>query len=98
MFVFPSLSMCQIRFIDSTDPAGIDHQIAQIGGELASTLVIAISKVCEMLPLSSFCSFPFFSPRRNRQCLLEIVHNAVEFHFYFCNFRLELTLKPEKAY
>ncbi|OAY71698.1 Glucose-6-phosphate isomerase 1, chloroplastic, partial [Ananas comosus] len=36
--------MCQIRFIDSTDPAGIDHQIAQIGGELASTLVIAISK------------------------------------------------------
>ena len=36
----------QIRFIDNTDPAGIDHQIAQLGSELASTLVIVISKVC----------------------------------------------------
>ena len=36
----------QIRFIDNTDPAGIDHQIAQLGDELASTLVIVISKVC----------------------------------------------------
>jgi len=36
----------QIRFIDNTDPAGIDHQIAQLGPELASTLVIVISKVC----------------------------------------------------
>ncbi|CAL5407266.1 unnamed protein product [Camellia sinensis] len=36
----------KIRFIDNTDPAGIDHQIAQLGPELASTLVIVISKVC----------------------------------------------------
>lgn len=35
----------QIRFIDNTDPAGIDHQIAQLGPELASTLIIVISKV-----------------------------------------------------
>ena len=35
----------QIRFIDNTDPAGIDHQIAQLGSELASTLVIGVSKV-----------------------------------------------------
>ncbi|KAL5982363.1 glucose-6-phosphate isomerase [Asimina triloba] len=34
----------KIRFIDNTDPAGIDHQIAQLGDELASTLVIVISK------------------------------------------------------
>ncbi|KAJ4845922.1 glucose-6-phosphate isomerase [Turnera subulata] len=34
----------KIRFIDNTDPAGIDHQIAQLGAELASTLVIVISK------------------------------------------------------
>eukprot|EP00252_Welwitschia_mirabilis_P015621 TRINITY_DN344_c0_g1_i1.p1 TRINITY_DN344_c0_g1~~TRINITY_DN344_c0_g1_i1.p1 ORF type:complete len:617 (-),score=114.07 TRINITY_DN344_c0_g1_i1:375-2225(-) len=34
----------KIRFIDNTDPAGIDHQIAQIGPELATTLVIVISK------------------------------------------------------
>ncbi|OVA01804.1 Phosphoglucose isomerase (PGI) [Macleaya cordata] len=34
----------KIRFIDNTDPAGIDHQIAQLGPELASTLVIVISK------------------------------------------------------
>lgn len=40
------LSFLQIRFIDNTDPAGIDHQIAQLGPELASTLVIVISKVC----------------------------------------------------
>ena len=40
------LSYWQIRFIDNTDPAGIDHQIAQLGDELASTLVIVISKVC----------------------------------------------------
>lgn len=36
----------KIRFIDNTDPAGIDHQIAQLGPELASTLVLVISKVC----------------------------------------------------
>ncbi|KAG6531399.1 hypothetical protein ZIOFF_005205 [Zingiber officinale] len=36
--------LCQIRFIDNTDPAGIDHQIAQLGPELSSTLVIVISK------------------------------------------------------
>ncbi|CAL5358793.1 unnamed protein product [Camellia sinensis] len=36
----------KISFIDNTDPAGIDHQIAQLGPELASTLVIVISKVC----------------------------------------------------
>uniref|UniRef100_A0A453L0R7 Glucose-6-phosphate isomerase n=2 Tax=Aegilops tauschii subsp. strangulata TaxID=200361 RepID=A0A453L0R7_AEGTS len=34
----------KIRFIDNTDPAGIDHQIAQLGEELKSTLVIVISK------------------------------------------------------
>ncbi|OAY85292.1 Glucose-6-phosphate isomerase 1, chloroplastic [Ananas comosus] len=34
----------KIRFVDNTDPAGIDHQIAQLGAELASTLVIVISK------------------------------------------------------
>ncbi|KAL8159237.1 hypothetical protein V2J09_000774 [Rumex salicifolius] len=34
----------KIRFIDNTDPAGIDHQIAQLGPELASTLVIVTSK------------------------------------------------------
>ncbi|GLJ12527.1 hypothetical protein SUGI_0192850 [Cryptomeria japonica] len=34
----------KMRFIDNTDPAGIDHQIAQLGPELASTLVIVISK------------------------------------------------------
>ncbi|CAM8946275.1 unnamed protein product [Rhodiola kirilowii] len=34
----------KIRFVDNTDPAGIDHQIAQLGPELASTLVIVISK------------------------------------------------------
>lgn len=39
------LNYWQIRFIDNTDPAGIDHQIAQLGPELASTLVIVISKV-----------------------------------------------------
>lgn len=54
-FYFDPLNMCnltplffpywQIRFIDNTDPAGIDHQIAQLGPELASTLVIVISKV-----------------------------------------------------
>ncbi|KAL3634033.1 glucose-6-phosphate isomerase [Castilleja foliolosa] len=34
----------KIRFINNTDPAGIDHQIAQLGSELASTLVIVVSK------------------------------------------------------
>ncbi|XP_021740326.1 glucose-6-phosphate isomerase 1, chloroplastic-like [Chenopodium quinoa] len=34
----------KIRFIDNTDPAGIDHQIAQLGPDLATTLVIVISK------------------------------------------------------
>ncbi|CAO2834465.1 unnamed protein product [Amaranthus hypochondriacus] len=34
----------KIRFIDNTDPAGIDHQIAQLGPELATTLVVVISK------------------------------------------------------
>ncbi|CAI0467761.1 unnamed protein product [Linum tenue] len=34
----------KIRFIDNTDPAGIDHQVAQLGSELASTLVIVTSK------------------------------------------------------
>lgn len=45
----------QIRFIDNTDPAGIDHQIAQLGDELASTLVIVISKVC--MEVSTFACF-----------------------------------------
>ncbi|KAM1829827.1 hypothetical protein ACFX15_022114 [Malus domestica] len=34
----------KIRFIDNTDPGGIDHQIVQLGPELASTLIIVISK------------------------------------------------------
>ncbi|KAG0576221.1 hypothetical protein KC19_5G064300 [Ceratodon purpureus] len=34
----------KLRFIDNTDPAGIDHQIAQLGPELSSTLVLVISK------------------------------------------------------
>ncbi|KAM1519826.1 hypothetical protein TB2_022269 [Malus domestica] len=33
----------KIRFIDNTDPGGIDHQIVQLGPELASTLIIVIS-------------------------------------------------------
>lgn len=49
-----SCSTCQIRFIDNTDPAGIDHQVAQLGPELASTLVVVISKVSNMLSLISF--------------------------------------------
>jgi hypothetical protein len=43
----------QIRFIDNTDPAGIDHQIAQLGPEVATTLVIVISKV------PNFPNFPY---------------------------------------
>lgn len=48
--------IAQIRFIDNTDPAGIDHQVAQLGSELASTLVIVISKVCVagFFPLSFY--------------------------------------------
>ncbi|KAJ7005459.1 glucose-6-phosphate isomerase 1 [Populus alba x Populus x berolinensis] len=34
----------KIRVSDNRDAAGIDHQIAQLGAELASTLVIVISK------------------------------------------------------
>ncbi|RZC62891.1 hypothetical protein C5167_024652 [Papaver somniferum] len=40
----PDIPPLTIRFIDNTDPAGIDHQIAQLGSELASTLVMVISK------------------------------------------------------
>ncbi|CAH9121750.1 unnamed protein product [Cuscuta epithymum] len=40
----PNNPPLKIRFIDNTDPAGIDHQIAQLGPELASTLVIVTSK------------------------------------------------------
>lgn len=40
----PDNPRLKIRFIDNTDPAGIDHQIAQLGLELASTLVVVISK------------------------------------------------------
>jgi hypothetical protein len=47
--------MNQIKFIDNTDPAGIDHQIAQLGPELATTLVIVISKV------PKFHNFPYIS-------------------------------------
>lgn len=43
------LYIMQIRFIDNTDPAGIDHQIAQLGPELATTLVVVISKVCRQV-------------------------------------------------
>jgi glucose-6-phosphate isomerase len=52
--LYLSLLACQIRFIDNTDPAGIDHQVAQLGPELASTLVIVISKVSNMLSVTSF--------------------------------------------
>ena len=48
-------SLPQIRFVDNTDPAGIDHQIAQLGLELASTLVIVISKVCIEIVLFFVC-------------------------------------------
>ena len=41
----PHNPQLKIRFIDNTDPAGIDHQIAQLGQDLASTLVIVTSKV-----------------------------------------------------
>ncbi|KAG9137433.1 hypothetical protein Leryth_020631 [Lithospermum erythrorhizon] len=41
---FISFLFFNLCFIDNTDPAGIDHQIAQLGRELASTLVIVISK------------------------------------------------------
>ncbi|CAI5523291.1 unnamed protein product [Closterium sp. Naga37s-1] len=34
----------QVRFVDNTDPAGIDRQLDQIGAELSSTLVLVISK------------------------------------------------------
>jgi len=61
-----SLLLCclQIRFADNTDPAGIDHQIAQLGPELATTLVIVISKVCLNVSLLHHNhSFPlYFSP------------------------------------
>lgn len=49
----------QIRFIDNTDPAGIDHQIAQLGPELASTLVIVISKVRQGIILFVLSCFSF---------------------------------------
>lgn len=44
----------QVRFIDNIDPGGIDHQIAQLGPELATTLVIVISKVHKDPKLSYF--------------------------------------------
>lgn len=57
----------QIRFIDNTDPAGIDHQIAQLGPELSSTLVLVISKVDvltrEFYYMSMHCSHPVLSLR-----------------------------------
>lgn len=56
-------SISQIRFIDNTDPAGIDHQIAQLGPELASTLVIVISKV-HIIPNFPY-SLPLFTPAIN---------------------------------
>ena len=59
LLIFCSLNW-QIRFIDNTDPAGIDHQIAQLGSELASTLVIVISKVCFKSCLISLYHFLFF--------------------------------------
>eukprot|EP00850_Spirogloea_muscicola_P008211 SM000043S15839 [mRNA] locus=s43:423544:428759:- [translate_table: standard] len=40
----PDNPQLKLRFIDNTDPAGIDHQIAQLGPELSSTLVVVISK------------------------------------------------------
>jgi len=55
MTTLPSFtSLPQIRFVDNTDPAGVDHQIAQLGLELASTLVIVISKVCIEIVLFLF--------------------------------------------
>lgn len=60
-YILPWILKCfypvQIRFIDNTDPAGIDHQIAQLGMELATTLVIVISKVCKKLPVFHFLHF-----------------------------------------
>ena len=50
----------QLRFIDNTDPAGIDRQLDQVGAELSSTLVIVISKVCA-LPLRHPSSQPSLS-------------------------------------
>lgn len=40
----PDNPLLKIRFIDNTDPAGIDHHLAQLGPELSSTLVLVISK------------------------------------------------------
>lgn len=60
----------QIRFIDNTDPAGIDHQIAQLGDELASTLVIVISKV-------GLCLTSHFAARfHHRSSLAGAVYNG----------------------
>ncbi|KAH0765104.1 hypothetical protein KY285_000975 [Solanum tuberosum] len=39
----PPETIAKIRFIDNTDPVGIDHNIAQLGPELASTLVIGVA-------------------------------------------------------
>jgi hypothetical protein len=54
----PFFILLQLRFIDNTDPAGIDHQIAQLGPELSSTLVVVISKVCTAQKELFFC-WPF---------------------------------------
>lgn len=60
-YILPWILKCfhpvQIRFIDNTDPAGIDHQIAQLGPELATTLVIVISKVSKKLLVFHFLHF-----------------------------------------
>eukprot|EP00899_Mesostigma_viride_P018535 jgi/Mesvir1/26683/Mv20464-RA.1 len=40
----PANPPLKIRFIDNTDPEGIDKQITQLGAELASTLVVVTSK------------------------------------------------------
>ena len=70
IFIF----LWQIRFIDNTDPAGIDHQIAQLGPDLASTLVIVISKVCiEMI---------LFVILVVSDCLLGNIANLVHFQSY----------------
>lgn len=76
----------QIRFIDNTDPAGIDHQIAQLGTELATTLVIVISKVCKKLPCLSFSSLP--------SCNLTLCHQSFDTFLLFL-FRVEALQKLE---
>jgi glucose-6-phosphate isomerase len=40
----PALDKMQVSFLDNTDPDGMDKVLAQIGNDLAQTLVVVISK------------------------------------------------------